>query len=237
MERLRVFPRGAWRLAGAAAIVLAFAGFTRATRFLAVTSVVLSPPDVTAGGTSMGTVTLDEPTTSATIQLSSANTALATVPSSARILTTRARPTNSTTFTVQTSSGVFGCTEITARLGTTAARKALITVQPPAPPPGMRLTLARTTVVGAQGTTGTVTLINAPVGTHTVGLASSIPAAARVPASVNVTVTQNESLTIGSATFPISTTDMGSPPACPVITATRGTTTGRVLLRVFTLSG
>lgn len=186
MKRPRNFRQGAWRLAGAAAAVLVFTGFTRATRTLAVTSVVLSPTEVKPGTGSQGTVTLNEPTTSATIQLSSRNTAVATVPSTTRILTTAARPTNQATFSVQTT-GAFGCAEITARIGTTTARKALITVPPPAQPAGMRLTLGRACVLGGQGTTGTVTLIGVPVTRVADGFHSCVgdpQAAHRVPAAL-----------------------------------------------------
>jgi hypothetical protein len=219
-------------LVAVAAITLPALAWKAAT--IAVARISLSPAEVTTGGTSTATVTLDSPPSfgGATVQLTSGNTSLATVPASVSISGTK---TLSKSFTVQTVNGATGCTSISARVGTTQSRSALLVVNPPAPSGMVRVRMNSTGVVGGQSVTGTVTLIGAPLGTVTVQLNSNNPIAT-VPASVRVTVTQNEVVSVGQATFSVATAPTGNT-ICPTITATLGVNRGRALLRVVSISG
>ena len=203
-------------------------------RMLGVASLTVTPADVTTGGTATGTVTLDGvPTKLETVRLSSANPALVTVPASVTMgskITTR-------TFPVQTVSGAAGCTEVSARLGTTQARKAVIAVLPPprasgAPDPR----LSRNAVIGGESLTGTVTVFNPPAGPFQVQLSSSDPAAAKVPSSISMTITATEVGMMGTGSFPITTFNTAVT-RCPIIAATHGGATTRVLLKVLTIGG
>lgn len=231
------FPsRGAHRLAGTAALALALPVLAWTGRALAVQSIGLSPAEVTTGGTSTGTVTLDAtPTKSVTVQLTSSDPSLVTVPPSISFNATLAR-SRSRSFTAQTVSGATGCAEISAQLSSTPSRKATITVHPQATTgSGLSLTLNGNPTVGGRTTSGTVTLAGGATGTHTVQLASNNPIAS-VPATVIVTVNLTEAGPIGSANFPI-TTSVTDRTRCPVITATLGGNSGRRLLKVVTISG
>lgn len=216
------------------ALVLSLPLLAASARLLAVASITVSPADVTSGGATTGTVTLDgAPTKLETVRLASANTGLVTVPSSV----TMGPRIQRRTFTVQTVAGAAGCTEVSARLGTTAARKALVAVLPPPRASGAPdLRLSRNPVTGGQALTGTVTIFNAPVGTFAVRLSSSDPSIASVPATVAVTSSTTEIGQMGSASFPITTFATGAT-VCPIISATFSGASTRVLLKVHSLGG
>ncbi len=146
------------------------------------TNFTLNPTTVNAGQNSTGTVTISNTaeTGGVTINLSSDNTAVATVPATVVV------PAGSTngTFTVTTlATAVDTVVHIHAIRGTNDISRAL-TVK------GVTFTLSAnpTSVIGgAQNITGTVTLaLPAPVGGVNVDLLSSAPAAASVPANVMV---------------------------------------------------
>ena len=214
---------------------------------LAVASISLSPTTVTTGSTSTATVRLDaNPANPVTVNLSSGNTGLATVPSTVSIAASPKGASKS--FAVQTVSGAAGCTEISARLGTTPARKALIAVKPPAGSSNLQLKFSHDPAVGGQTVTGTVLLFANAIGeTHQIRLSSSNPALASVPASVTVTTVTTETAIVGLASFPITTSTTGTT-VCPVITATAGDprriviggtqiSTTRALLKLVSISG
>lgn len=187
---------------------------------IAVASLSLSPTDVASGTSSTGTVRLDSPPASiVTVQLSSANPSLATVPSS--LTFSPSGKITSKSFTVQTASGAAGCTEISAKVGTTTARKALIAVKP-ASSSSLNVRFSSNPAVGGQTVTGTVTFLANTIGErHVVRLSSSHPTLASVPASITVTTVNTESAIVGVGTFPVTTSVTGST-VCPVITATVG---------------
>jgi hypothetical protein len=217
-----------------AVVALALPALAWKAATIAVARLSLSPAEVTTGATSTATVTLDSSPSlkAATVQLTSGNTSLATVPASVSISGTK---TLSKSFAVQTVNGAAGCTNISARVGTTQSRSALLVVNPPAPSGMVRVRMNSTAAVGGQTVTGTVTLIGAPLGTATVHLNSNDPIAT-VPASVRVTVTQNEVTSVGQATFSVATSATGHT-ICPTITATLGASRGRALLKVVSISG
>lgn len=144
-------------------------------------AVALSPTSVNGGAPSTGTVTLTGPAPPGglVINLSSNNTAVATVPASVTV------PEQSTTagFTVTTFAVASDTSVvITATKGATN-RTATLTVRNV-----LSLSLSPTSVVGGQSnSTGTVTLgAPAPVGGAVVTLASDNTSAATVPSSVTV---------------------------------------------------
>lgn len=233
-------PRLALALAVAIAVVapvVAWAG-----GFIAVTSLTVSPIDVTSGGTSTGTVTLDALPAkgSVTVQLASANPQVATVPSSVSFSSTSLVKSTSKTFSVQSVSGASGCSRISAQLGTAPAKRAVLFVRPVASSSSLKLILSKPTVVGGGSLTGTVQYY-APGGTLPGGtlvqLISSNTAVASVPDHANLTVRFDEAGgAIGEASFPITTT-VTDVETCAVISATYAGTTTKVLLKVATISG
>ena len=149
-------------------------------------SVSLNPGTVTGGASSTGTVTLSSPapTGGLSVNLSSSNASVATVPGSVTV------GQNATTadFAVNTTS-VASTTSVTVTatyLGT--PRMATLTVNPPAGPLAVTaVTLNPSSVTGGSTSNGTVTLSGAaPSGGATVQLTSSNTSAATVPVSVLV---------------------------------------------------
>lgn len=190
-----------------------------------ISSVTVTPDDVAAGSSSTGRVTLDEITRlPTTIQLSNSTPAVATVPAS---VTINARFT-SAIFPVTTAPGVGGCTLITAHLGTTATRSALLYVEPPAPSPGLALSLSQKTILGGGSLHGTVVVsVNSATPSTTVQLVGSTNRVT-VPASVNLNLVEGG---IGTATFNVATSTV-SGPTCALITATHNGVQSRVLLKI-----
>ncbi len=153
-------------------------------------SLSASPPSLVGGSPATGTVALTAaaPSGGATVARSSAASAV-TVPAAVTV----AQGATTATFAVATSAV---STATAATLSATYAgvtRTAVITVNPATPPPPPPLpalssfTLSRTSVTAGASVTGTVKLsAAAPVGGAVVTLASTAPAVAAVPASVNV---------------------------------------------------
>jgi hypothetical protein len=160
-------------------------------------SLTLSPSNVTGGNSSTGTVTLSGPAPAggAQVTLSSSDTA-ASVPSSVTVPAGAA----SATFPVNTSA-VAASTSVTisASYGG-VTQTASLTVTPSSLPTLSSLTLSPSTVTGGNSSTGTVTLSGpAPASGAQVTLSSSNTGVASVPSSVTVAAGAT------SATFTVNT--------------------------------
>src|SRR5437667_2232366 len=200
-----------WRVQGISSTGVA-GPFSAARRFTAqagappppppasLSSVSVTPTSVVGGNSSQGTVTLTAgaPAGGAVVGLSSANTAVATVPASVTVAAGATSATFSITTTSVTASTVLAIT------GTfhAVSRSAVLTVNPTPPPPSLSsVTVNPTSVVGGTTSTGTVTLTTAaPTGGAIVTLSSTNATVASVPASVTVAAGAI------SANFTISTT-------------------------------
>ncbi|HJU75226.1 MAG TPA: hypothetical protein VJ717_15900 [Gemmatimonadaceae bacterium] len=207
--------------------LLAWTGFA-----ITLTGLTLSPSQVGVGGAANGTVTLDAAPSKGTIsvQLSSHNPAIATVPSSVSFSSL----TNQTSRSFTINPLAMGCSEIKAVLSG-ATKRALFKVEPPANQPGApSVSFSSNTTLSGASVTGTISVAGGQAGPFKVSLASNSPAAT-VPLSVSITTTFNEGVYAGSATFPISTN--ASNPTCPVISATLNGVTGRKLLTVLPVPG
>ena len=157
----------------------------------------LAAASVTGGTGATGSVALSAPAPAggALVALSSGSPAVL-VPSSVGI----AAGATLATFAV-TTNPVASSTNATVTASYAGISKsAPLTVQPAAPPSLAALTLQPASVVGGQGSIGSVALTApAPAGGVVVGLASSNPSLATVPASVTVPAGAS------SATFAIGT--------------------------------
>jgi len=148
---------------------------------VSLSSVGLSPADVTGGSSSTGTMTLSgpAPTGGAVISLSSSDPSV-TVPASVTI----PEGTTSATFAVSTSPVAAATTSTVSAVFGGAAQTAAITVEPAVL---SSLALNPSSTTGGGSSTGTVTLSGpAPAGGVTVALSSSNPSLATVPSSVTV---------------------------------------------------
>jgi hypothetical protein len=188
-------------------------------------SVTLNPTSVYGGTTSQGTVTLSSPAPSGgtVVDLSSSNTAVATVPTS---VTVPAGAT-SATFTASTSDVSFQTlVTFTASAGG-ATESATLKVNPAPSPVGVGLlALNPTSVHGGNTSQGTVSLDEvAPPGGTVVKLTSSNTGVATVPASVTVPAGAQ------SATFTVSTSKVRSSTSVR-ISATAGGVTQTATLGV-----
>lgn len=158
-------------------------------------SVTLSPTTVTGGKTSSATVKLTAaaPAGGLMVNLTSSNTAVATVPASVTV------PAGATTAKATVTSGVLGAQQVATITATAGGvnRTAALTVVPAA------LSLVSATpspITGSKNATGKVTLTGAaPAGGIVVTLASSNAAIAATPASVTVAAGAS------AATFTITT--------------------------------
>ena len=161
----------------------------------ALSSLVPGKTVMTGGATVSVRVQLDgaAPTGGTTVTLSSANTAIISLPLQATV------PAGATSVNVDAvSSAVATDTDvaITATLGTVSKSVTLTVVAPVA----ASVTVSPTSVLGGASSTGTVTLSGpAPTGGRVVDLASNL-ASATVPASVTVVAGAT------TATFPVTTT-------------------------------
>ena len=148
-------------------------------------SLGVNPSSVVGGSSSTGTVTLSGPAPGggAVVSLSSGNTSAATVPTSVTV----AGGASSATFVVSTSP-VSGSTAVTvSALYGGVTRTTSLTVLPVNVPSLASLSLNPSSVMGGDGSTGTVTLTGpAPGGGAVVSLSSDNTSAATVPASVTV---------------------------------------------------
>jgi len=218
------------RLAGGGVLAASLVGWT--AHLAAISSLTHTPADVTTGNNATGTVLLDVTAKSATLSLSSSDTRVATVPSSLTITgATRG------SFLARPPLGATGCTTIAARLGATSTRTAILAVHPTPTPTGspLKVSLVSGTVVSGQTTSGRLLLPTTQT-VSTVQLSSSDPSAATVPSSVQVPVNTSEVGIFGAGSFPIQTTPSGVL-RCPVITATQGSATSKVMLKIFPISG
>src|SRR5215813_12008291 len=168
------------------------------------TTVSVNPASVVGGQGSTGTATLSgpAPTGGAVVALSSANSAVASVPASVTV----AAGATSASFAVTTST--VASTTLVGLNGSYSGvtKTATLTVTPPPPPITLStLTLSPSTVSGGVTSTGTVTLIGpAPTGGAVVTLSSANSAIASVPASVTVTAGST------SRTFTVTTSTVAS---------------------------
>jgi hypothetical protein len=181
-------------------------------------SLSLNPASVTAGNSSMGTVTLSgaAPSGGAIVTLSSNNTTVARVSSSVTV----AAGTTGTTFAVSTSAVTRSTTVTISATYGGATRSATLTVTPvPLPPPTLSsLTLSPSSVLGGlQSSTGTVTLTRAaPAGGAIVSLsrsngAASVPFSVIVPAgATSASFTVNTSIVLVSTSATISASYSGT---------------------------
>jgi thermitase len=173
-------------------------------------SLSLNPSTVVGGNPSTGTVTLTAPAQSGgfTVQLSSSNPSVASVPSSVTV----PQGQTSANFTV-TTTPVTSQTNVTITASAQGVtRQATLTVTPPSPVTLQSLTINPSSVWGGSSATGTVTLsAPAPAGGAVVQLRSSLPNRAIVPSTVTVPAGQT------SASFTIRTTSCFS---CFIQTAT-----------------
>jgi len=164
------------------------------TPAIALSSVRLSPANVTGGSESTGTVTLSvaAPAGGATVTLSSSNSDIAAVPASVTV------PPGGwdASFPVSTNA-VTSATTVAIHGGYNGSEFALLTVTPPSL---SFLGLNPSSVNGGTPSTGTVTLSAvAPAGGAAVALSSSDTAVAAVPATVTVAAGAT------SANFAVST--------------------------------
>ncbi len=191
-----------WRVRGRNSAGV-FGPFSSSRRFTAqpaaasLSSVSVNPNSVVGGNASTGTATLTTaaPSGGAVVTLSSSIPSAATVPGSVTIAA-GATSGNFTVSTVSVTASTSG--SITGTFGG-ATRSAILTVRPPDPPPTpTSLGVSPSTVVGGNGSTGTIFLSHGPPPEGlVVSLSSSNTAAATVPASVTIF--------LSSGTFPIST--------------------------------
>jgi len=162
-------------------------------------SLSLNPSTVVGGNPSTGTVYLTAPAQSGgfTVQLSSSNPSVASVPSSVTV----PQGQTSANFTV-TTTPVTSQTNVTITASAQGVtRQATLTVTPQPSVTLQSLTISPSSVWGGSNATGTVTLTGpAPAGGAVVQLRSSNTSAATVPSSVTVPAGQT------SASFTIRTT-------------------------------
>jgi thermitase len=162
-------------------------------------SLSLNPSTVVGGNPSTGTVYLTAPAQSGgfTVQLSSSNPSVASVPSSVTV----PQGQTSANFTV-TTTPVTSQTNVTITASAQGVtRQATLTVTPQPSVTLQSLTISPSSVWGGSNATGTVTLTGpAPAGGAVVQLRSSDTSAATVPSSVTVPAGQT------SASFTIRTT-------------------------------
>jgi hypothetical protein len=224
----RTHPGGSWRMAGLVVASLAFGAPS-------VSSLSVTPGDISGGSSATGTVAISRSTTPTTVALLSSNTSIVKVPSSVTVPANTA----STTFQVVSGGGSAGCPSVSAVVSGSTPRSAMIFVKPVnSSSSKLSLGLSTGTAVGGGSVTGTVTLIE-PIGTGkvTVQLSSS-SSQATVPASVILPpgVPNEVGIAVAKANFTITTQDMGTY-NCAVITATHDTERGRALLKLATISG
>jgi uncharacterized protein (UPF0548 family) len=185
---------------------------SQAVTLLALT---VNPASVTGGGASTGTVTLSGPAPSggAVVSLSSDNPGVATVPGEVTV----PESATSATFPVSTAQVSTSTSVTLSATYNSGSQTATLTVTPSL---GVAaVSLSPNTVVGGTASTGTVTLTGpAPSGGAAVALASSNPGVATVPGEVTVPAGAT------SATFPVSTTPVGTLTSVTISAASGGVT-------------
>ncbi|MPZ74576.1 MAG: hypothetical protein GEU74_15380 [Nitriliruptorales bacterium] len=192
---------------------------------VAVSSLALSPNPVAGGSPSTGMVTLaaSAPSGGAVVDLTSSNTAVATVPPSVSV----PAGDTSATFTASTSASEFDQSSAISAAHGGETRTVILQVTASGGSASLSsLSLSPTSVTSGDPSAGTVTLTAAaPSGGASVALSSSNTSAATVPASVTVPAGST------SATFTVSTGSVNSD-ASSTISATYGGTTRSATLTV-----
>ena len=200
-----------------------------------VTSLSVSPTDISSPSSATGTVKVSGFTgistrqQNVTVTLANSNPSVLTVPATVVV----GPPLGIKTFTVSAA----GCGTISARVGTTPAKSTVVFVPPPPAPAQAPLRLAvPAQIVGVPTTTtGTVSLtlpVQQPPPNGVVQLTSS-NASVRVPASVTIALRVDEmGVYTGQASFPITLTTSFSTNSCSVITGTTAGAQGRGLLKI-----
>ncbi len=214
-----------------------------------IASLTLNPSTIAGGGTATGTVTLERAARpgGVIVQLSSYNSAVASVPFSITV------PENATTATfpittsaVSSNTGVI-ISGLADNTGWSKTAGLTVTTGGSSGPTLTALSLNPTSVVGGNGSTGTVTLSGAaPSGGAVVSLSdnsssASVPASVTVPAgatsttftvsTVSVTATTSASITGSyagvnrSASLSITAAGGGTP-AAPTLVSPANTATG-----------
>ena len=185
-------------------------------------SVTVNPATVVGGASSTGTVRLSGPAPAggALVSLSSNNSPVASVPASVTV----AAGASSATFTI-TTSAVSGSTAVTiSGLYGGVTRSASLAVLPVNIPLLTSLSLNPSSVMGGNGSTGTVTMSGpAPVGGADVTLSSNNPSVVSVPSTVTLAGGAT------NATFPITTISVSSSTAVNVSAVYAGITKTSVL--------
>ena len=191
------FPTQTWESANYYVDVV----FSAAATTIDVSSVTLNPTSVTGGNSAVGTVTLNGPAPSSGMTITLGSDNAAATPTSSSITITSGQ--TSGTFTVATTAVTASTTaHISATDPSNTTVQAALTITPAASLSSV--TVNPTTVVGGNGSTGTVTLTYAAtVPGAQVNLASD-NAAATVPSTVLVAAGAT------TATFSITTTPVSS---------------------------
>jgi len=142
----------------------------------------VSPTSVRSGATSTGTVTLNgvAPAAGLSVALTSNQASVASVPPTVTV----AAGTSTATFTISTYA-VSASTSVTISVTASGStRTASLTVTPVLP---LSLSLSPSSLIGGNGSVATITLNSpAPPGGMTVTLSSSNPSAATVPSNISV---------------------------------------------------
>ena len=185
-------------------------------------SVTVNPSSVVGGSPSTGTVTMSGPAPAggALVSLSSSNSPVASVPSSVTV----AAGASSATFTI-TTNPVSGSTAVTiSGLYGGVTRSASLTVLPVNIPSLTSLSLNPSSVMGGNGSTGTVTMSGpAPVGGAVVILSSNNPSVVSMPSTVTLAGGAT------NTTFPITTISVSSSTVVNVSAVYAGVTKTSVL--------
>jgi hypothetical protein len=201
-----------------------------------VVSLTLSPGTIAAGANSTATVLTSGLATSgltvARLNLSSSNTAVATVPATGTI----DGKTNKATVTVHGVSGAAGCSVISAKIGTGIPKTATVFVTPPTATGLLRVSVPGSGAVGGTTVNGSLLWMAAPTGSGIVVNLSSNSPNATVPATVTIPPSAVNETGVAVVQFPIQTSVV-APTTCAVITGTSGSSTARALLKIVTISG
>jgi len=188
----------------------------------AIQSFTVNPTTVTSGFGANGTITLSgpAPSTDATINLSSSNSAAASVPATATV------PAGQTQGTFSITTGNVSSSTIVTLTATysTSTKTATLTVNPASSVPVSSLTLNPTTVSGGASSTATVTLTAAAgSGGQAVNIASSSTVA--VPSVTVLTIPAGQT----SGTFTVNTSSPSTTTTATISASAGGATENATL--------
>ncbi|MCI0350777.1 MAG: DUF4082 domain-containing protein [Acidobacteriales bacterium] len=195
--------------------------FSTASQLLSLT---LDSGTVIGGTSANGTVTLRvaAPAGGITVQLSSSNSAVASVPTDVFV----PAGATSASFAI-TTSGVATSTPVNITASLDVVKTAVLTVNPP---PLSSLVLNPTSVFSRGTSTGTITLsVPAPVGGSTVALASD-NAAATVPASISIPAGST------TGTFTVTASDVAVTTNVNITATLNGVKTAVLTVNPYTVS-